>query len=105
MSVPLLLMVKVLLPLSAKPTARPRKHSDRVSAPLVGPVLGRVEGPRGLGVVRRLDVVVLHRHRLLAAMDDRLLGKRGGHVADLRAALAVGQAVDPGVVDAVVVSL
>ena len=71
---------------------------------------GGVEGPRGLRE-RKGRVVVRQGHGLLAAVNDRRLGKRRDVISDLRAALAVGQAVDPGLpdrglgVDIVVVAL
>ncbi len=71
--------------------------------PANGPVPGRTEFPPGLAVERRPDVVVLERHRLLAFVDDHPLGERRLHVADERSAALVGPAVDPGVVDAVIV--
>ena len=91
-------------PVSAKPGMLPRKYSDRVSAPLVGPVLGRsrrsARPPRQNGAAALLYFsgmdCVPPWMMVFSANGDAI-------VADLRAAGAVGQAVDPGIVDAVVV--
>ena len=75
---------------------------EREALDAVGrPVLRRIEGQHGFGEGERGRVVVEQGHRLLAAVDDRLLGERGVEMADCRAAALVGIAVDPELVDPV----
>ena len=66
---------------------------------VLGPVLGGREGALGLGEGGPGGVLIGQGHRLLAAVDDRLLGEGGLAVADDRAVGGIVPAVDPGLVD------
>ena len=57
------------------------------------------EFPCGFAIEGRIDVVVVQRHGLKAAVDDHLLGERGIDVSDRRAAALIGVTVDPGLED------
>ena len=54
----------------------------------------------GFGIERADRVVVLQGHRLAAAVDDGLLGKRSLQIADGGTGL-VNPAIQPGIVDAI----
>jgi len=66
--------------------------------PVRRPVLGRFEVAFGFGIPGRDAVVVLQRHGLPAAVDDRLLRERRVEVADRRAG-AVDPSIHPRVED------
>ena len=78
----------------------PRNHTAQRVDAVGGPVLLGGEFQLGLAVEGRFEVVVVERHRLLAAVDDLLLGERRVDVAYGRAVVLRGVAVEPGLVDA-----
>ncbi len=81
---------------------RPAVHvQGQVGNAIDRPVLGGGQRQVRLGIVRRVGVVIVQRHRLLAAVDDRLLAERRVPVADGRGSVRrIDPAVEPGLVDA-----